>query len=433
MIKRVLLALFLLIVVAVAAFVFWAQQPEIAAIAPPAARSFDPAVVARGAQLAAIGNCNTCHTTEGGAPFAGGRALPTPFGTIYATNITPDPDTGIGRWSLAAFHRSLRAGVDRAGRHLYPAFPYDHFTKLDDDDIAALYAFLMTRDPVRAEAKHNDLPFPLDNRLVIAGWKLLFLRSGPYRNDPAHDEAWNRGAYLVTAVAHCGACHTPRNVLGAEQRSRYFGGGTAEGWHAPALNAASPAPVRWTADALFAYLRDGAHADHGAAAGPMAPVTHNLARAPEADVRAIADYVAAVDNRPAEDARKATEAVTRAAPDGEAAQMAAKADQVSAAIFTGACANCHADVRQGPSGAINLALTSSVNGPDPRNAIRVVLDGIHPPEGRRGPIMPSFAAALTDQQIAGLLAYVRARFSAQPAWSNLEEDVRRIRQGGEQG
>src|ERR1700754_3556783 len=180
----------------VAAFaVTW--RPAIAAIEPPAPASFDPALVKRGRELAAIGNCNDCHTVRGGKSFAGGLPVPTPFGTIYSSNITPDAETGIGRWSEQALRRAMRSGFNRDGQHLYPTFPYDHFTNVSDEDDAALYAFLMTRPAVHAPARENQLPFPLDHRVVVAGWKLLFLRRGSYQPDPSQGAEWNRGAYLV--------------------------------------------------------------------------------------------------------------------------------------------------------------------------------------------------------------------------------------------
>ncbi len=183
--------------------------------------------------------------------FAGGLPVPTPFGTVFSSNITPDPETGIGRWPEAAFRRAMRSGVDREGRHLYPTFPYDHFTNVSDDDDRALYAFLMTREPVRAPARSNQLSFPFDHRVVIAGWKLLFLRAGAYKPDTTKSAEWNRGAYLVEGLAHCGACHTPRNALGAEQTTASFAGGDVDNWKAYAINAQSPAPVPWDADALY--------------------------------------------------------------------------------------------------------------------------------------------------------------------------------------
>src|SRR5258707_363623 len=185
---------------AVAAFAI-AWRPAIAAIDPPAPQSFDPALVKRGRDLAAIGNCNDCHTVRGGRDFAGGLPVPTPFGTIYSSNITPDAETGMGRWSETAFRRAIRSGVNRDGQHLYPTFPYDHFTNVTDEDDQALYAYLMTRLPVHAAARENQLPFPLNQRTVIAGWKLLFLRPGSYRPDPSQSAEYNRGAYLVAGLA----------------------------------------------------------------------------------------------------------------------------------------------------------------------------------------------------------------------------------------
>src|ERR1700751_3611383 len=207
----------------VAAFAV-AWRPAIPAIEPPAPQSVASNLVKRGRDLAAIGNCNDCHTVRGGKAFAGGLGIPTPFGAIYSTNITPDPETGIGRWSEAAFRRAMRQGVARDGAYLYPAFPYDHFTLVSDDDAKALYAFLMTREPVRATAPANQLPFPLNVRLVMSGWNRLFLKPGPYQPDPARDDAYNRGAYLAEGLGHCGSCHTPRNVLGAEKTSEKFSG-----------------------------------------------------------------------------------------------------------------------------------------------------------------------------------------------------------------
>ena len=220
-----------------------AWRPAIAAIDPPAPQSFAPDLIKRGRELAAIGNCNDCHTVRGGKNFAGGLPVPTPFGTIFSSNITPDAETGIGRWSEAAFRRAMRSGVNREGQHLYPTFPYDHFTNVSDEDDRALYAFLMTRQPVRAAARENQLSFPFNQRIAIAGWKLLFLRHDTYQPDSKQSAEWNRGAYLVEGLAHCGACHTPRNALGAERTRAAFAGGDVDDWHAYAINGQSPAPV----------------------------------------------------------------------------------------------------------------------------------------------------------------------------------------------
>ena len=278
-----------------------AWRPAIQAIEPPALQSFDANLVKRGRDLAAVGNCNDCHTVRGGKAFAGGLAVPTPFGAIYSSNITPDPETGIGRWSEAAFRRAMRSGVDRAGHHLYPTFPYDHFTNVTDEDDHALYAFLMTRKAVHAPARANELSFPFNQRFIVAGWKLLFLRHEAFQPDSAQSAEWNRGAYLVEGLAHCGACHTPRNALGAERLSASFSGGDVDNWHAYAINARSLSPLPWNTEALFHYLRQGWDKDHGVARGPMAEVVSNLSSVQESDVHAIAVYMTSVFGPPSQD------------------------------------------------------------------------------------------------------------------------------------
>jgi len=400
-------------------------RPELSAIAPPEPHSFDAALVKRGRALAAIGNCATCHTVRGGRDFAGGLPVPTPFGTIFSSNITPDAETGIGRWPEAAFTRAMRSGVDRQGRHLYPTFPYDHFTHVTDEDDRALYAYLMTRPPVHAAARANLLPFPLDQRVVVAGWKLLFLRRGRYQPDPAQSAAWNRGAYLVEGLAHCGACHTPRNALGAERASARFAGGDADHWDAYAINAQSPAPVPWDAEALFGYLRAGWQADHGAARGPMAEVVSNLSDVPDSDVRAIATYMAEVFGAPTPERQRRADDVL--AQLKSPTVPAADTNTSGAAIYAAACATCHMTKRSLPYGGVDLHLSTAISAADPRNAANIILSGIRPVEGERSPIMPGFAASMTDAQLAALLGYLRAGFSDGPAWSGVAETVVKAR------
>jgi mono/diheme cytochrome c family protein len=411
----------ILIAGAVAGFAV-AWRPAIAAIEPPAASSFDAALVKRGRELAAIGNCNDCHTVRGGQAFAGGLPVPTPFGTIYSSNITPDADTGIGRWSEAAFRRAMRSGIDREGQHLYPTFPYDHFTNVSDEDNQAIYAFLMTRQPVRAPDRANQLSFPLDQRVVIAGWKLLFLRSGTYQPDPSKSAEYNRGAYLVEGLAHCGACHTPRNALGAERASAQFAGGDVDNWSAYAINGQSPSPVPWNAEALFTYLRQGWQADHGVARGPMAEVVSNLSSVNESDVHAIATYMAAgVFGAPGPDRQRRGEEVLAQANKSE--DKSSQGNAAGAAIYAAACAGCHETGRPLPYGGVNLALSTALSNPDPRNVANIVLSGVRPVEGERSPIMPGFATSMTDAQIAALLNYLRAKFSNQPAWTGVEKTI----------
>jgi mono/diheme cytochrome c family protein len=405
-------ALLVLLVAAVA--LVW--HPALAPAEVPERASFAPAMLQRGKQLAAIGYCSSCHTAAGGQPYAGGRGLETPFGTIYGTNITPDPETGIGQWSLAAFTRAMREGIDRQGHQLYPAFPYSHFTKLTDDDIAALYAFLMTRPPISAVPPPNALRFPYGIRPLIAGWNLLFLRQGPDQPDASKTEPWAHGAYLAEALAHCGACHSPRNALGAEQAGHAYEGGEAEDWWAPPLGASSPAPAAWTEEGLYNYLRSW-DVDHAGAAGPMAPVVASLARVSEAEVRALAAYVAAMMPKPRPDQAARVQALIDRAEQDPARRMP------GAAIYAGACAVCHDSGGQVPYTLRSLALHTSVQAPNPDDIVRAVVGGIKQPDERPGGFMPPFAGTLDDRQIADVVAYVRARFSDKPAWTGIDDQV----------
>ena len=405
----------LLIIAGCAFALIW--QPTLAAVTPPARQSFQPELIRRGRDLAAIGNCSTCHTVPGANDFAGGLPVPTPFGTIFSTNITPDPDTGIGRWSEAAFRRAMHQGVDRDGRHLYPTFPYDHFTGISDEDDGALYAFLMTREPVHAAARPNVVSFPFDQRWLIAGWKLLFLHPGTYRPVPGKSVEWNRGAYLVEGLAHCGACHTPRNALGAERTDAAFAGADVDNWQAYAINTRSPAPVHWDREALTAYLRQGWHPDHGSARGPMAEVVSNLSSVPASDVAAIAAYMADVFGM---------------VPDQKKPQPVKEVVSTShdpgAAIYAAACATCHESTRPLPYGGVDLARSTAVSASDPRNLANIVLAGVQPVIGERSPIMPGFSNSMDDGQIAALLTYLRARFGRAPAWTKVDEIVKQARQ-----
>ena len=235
-IRRILLGAIAVIVLLVLGGSALIWRPAIVPIAASERPSVDAQTYRRGAELAAIGDCRVCHVGDSGKPYAGGRSIPTPFGTIFASNITPDMGTGIGGWSEAAFQRAMREGVDREGRQLYPAFPYDHFTKTTNDDIHAFYAFLMSQPPVRNAIPANELTFPLNFRPMIAGWKIMFFRDALLQKDDSKSEEWNRGRYLVEGLGHCGSCHTPRNILGAEKQSSAYAGGVAEGWDAPPLN-----------------------------------------------------------------------------------------------------------------------------------------------------------------------------------------------------
>ncbi|HDR9505737.1 cytochrome C [Burkholderia cepacia] len=402
----------------------------IAPVAPGGADGamWSAAMLERGRQVAIAGDCAVCHTAPGGATNAGGLALDTPFGTIYTTNLTPDPETGIGTWSYPAFARAMREGISRDGTHLYPAFPYTAFAKLSEPDLLALYAYLMSQPPVKHMPPKTKLPFPLDQRRLVAGWNWLFHDARPFAPDPARSAMWNRGKYLVDGAGHCGACHTPRNALGAEKGGfAYLSGGEAEGWVAPPLVASPAAPVPWTEGALFDYLRTGFSAQHGVAAGPMAPVVAGLASLPEPDVRAIAHYLASLS--PPVDAAVAADAASRQARGAET--VATLGLENGRRAFDAACAVCHAE-----SGGVGhfgvrplMGLNTSVSQAAPDNLLRVLHHGIDQPATDRLGYMPGFGDAFDDRQMAELAAYIRARYApGQPAWRNLAEASARIRQ-----
>jgi nicotinate dehydrogenase subunit B len=400
---------------------------SIAPIARPDASVFSATTIERGRQLAALGDCATCHTMANGRLNAGGRPIETPFGVIYSTNITPDVKTGIGNWSYPAFERAMREGIHRDGRHLYPAFPYTHFACASDADLQALYAYLMAQAPVVSDNRAHALTFPFNWRPLLAGWNTLFHRAGTFTPDPSRSAAWNRGAYLVEGLGHCGACHSPRNALGAEKADAYLAGGFAEGWEAPPLTSLSHAPIPWTEDELFAYLRTGFSRFHGVAAGPMTPVVQDLKVLPDDDIRAMAVYLASFNE-------------AKGKPDQDA--LATKLESVTATriaatspfgqrLYEGACAVCHAV--GGPplfGSRPSLALNSNVHARSPDNLIQVVLHGIANPVSSDLGYMPAFADHLSDDQLAELVRYLRQQFAPEkPAWTGVEDAIMRIRQG----
>jgi mono/diheme cytochrome c family protein len=420
--RALVLLLFVLCGLALAFALMW--KP---AIAPVSAQPrFDAALVQQGARLAALGNCAACHTVDPARPHAGGLAMETPFGTVHSTNITPDRRTGIGAWSEAAFTRALREGVARDGSLLYPAFPYDHYTRLTQDDVHALYAYVMTRTPIAAPARANAMTFPFGFRPLVAFWNLLYLERAPWQPDPAQSPQWNRGAYVADALAHCSACHSPRTRLGGEDPRRFLDGGAADGWYAPALNRHSPSPLPWTREQLAAYLRTGIAADHAIAGGPMQQVVAGLSRADPADVEALAGWLhASLAQAPAAPKGNASLAGALPAPAADApAQL-----RLGHALYASACARCHEAGRTPTSGtALPLQQAIALYDPDPRSLLRIVRDGIQPPNGVAGRWMPGFAAILDDTQTTALAAYLRHYGAGQPAWDNLDASVRKASQ-----
>ena len=427
MLKRIAIGVVGVGVVSLLGFLALAWRPALTAIDPPAKSSFPIELVAKGEVLAGAGYCAVCHTRPGGQLLAGGYGLQTPFGTIYSTNITPEPETGIGRWSLEAFTRAMHEGVSRDGSHLFPAFPYDHFTKVSDDDVKALYAYLMTRPPVTAAAPANTIPFPLNIRALQEGWKILFFRSDRYQPDTTRSAEWNRGAYLAEGLSHCGGCHTPRNLFGAEKINDAYAGSSIEDWIAPALTDANPSPVPWTEGELFSYLRSGVTPLHGVSAGPMSPVVHTgLSAVPDADIDAQAVYFADVDHA-ASRMVTAEAAVTKALKTSHLG--GGQEYDPDARLYAAACGACHYNA--GPTALAarpELALNSALVLPEPTNFIHVVLDGIGVREGGPGLVMPGYAAALSDADIARLAAYLRRTRTDKPPWTDIEKKIAAIRQ-----
>lgn len=401
-------------------------RTAIAPIERPDPTTYSAATIEKGRGLAALGACTVCHTAKGGALYAGGLALATPFGTMITSNITPDPETGIGNWSYPAFERAMREGIHRDGRHLYPAFPYPNFALASEADLQALYAFLMAQPAVKQTNKPSRLVFPFNIRPLLSAWNFLFNRSGQATNqatrDPARSAQWNRGRYLVDGLGHCGACHSPRNLLGAERAgAAYLAGGTAEGWDAPALTKISTGPIPWSEDDFYVYLRTGTSAHHGAASGPMAPIIGELKQLPDDDIRAMAVYLGSLN-----EALPTDEATQRADAIVAATSRLTDSGSSAARLYQGACAVCHDTgvaaplVNRGPA----LGLSSKLHADSPTNLLRLLLDGGGYPTGS----MPGFAAALDDHQIVDLARYLRARFaSGKPEWTEIDTTLARLR------
>lgn len=400
-----------------AALYRWAAPAPIAPLAslPPAPSA---ARLAAGARIVALGDCMVCHTANDGAAYAGGLGLKTPFGTIYSTNITPDPETGIGSWSLQAFARALREGASRDGHLLYPAFPYIHYTRMTDEDIALAYGYLMTRTPVKVTQPENDLPLPLKMRPMLAFWNALYLRPGPTAPKPltrpgsetGAAATIERGRYLVDTLGHCASCHSGLNLIGGE-RQPPFQGGNIDGWDAPALTQLAHGANPWTRDELAEYLRSGLSLAHGAAKGPMRPVTERLAGVPREDVVAMASYLMSI----------------QAPPRPAAAAPATQVHAEGARLFAAACAGCHAPAApmMALSGRPPLSRSSALASSNATNFVQTVLGGIAWERGSQV-YMPPFADILNDQQIAALAGYVR-QGAGQQAWTDVPKTSATLR------
>jgi len=419
--------IFGVLILGIIAYSIYAYKPSIEPIAPNSLPDYDPAVIERGRLMVAAGYCAVCHTEKGGAPYAGNYAMETDFGTIYSTNITPDREQGIGSWSEAAFIRAMREGVDREGRHLFPAFPYNHFAKMSEQDIVATYAFIMTQvKPAQVTQRNNELPFPLNLRYLQAGWKLISVDLKPYQPHSEKSDMWNRGAYLVEGIAHCGACHTPRNVIGAERNSEKFEGAIIDDWIAPALSANNESSLAWSAAEFSQYLKTGATVQHGVAIGPMAPVVHaGLRELPDSDLTAIGIYLADLAGNV--DTEATSTAIIAASLDQGKPNQTYRWD-AGERLYATACASCHYNVEQIALGRPDLGVNSATNLNQPDNLIHAILDGVDNESGISGVVMPSFRDALNDQEIAQIAAYLRNSRTDHEPWTELQQRITDIRQ-----
>lgn len=356
--------------------------------------------VERGRYLAVVGDCEGCHTAPGGAPLAGGLALNTPFGTLYSTNITPDGDTGIGGWSRAQFRRALKEGKAAGGRNLYPAMPYTYYAHVTDADVDALYDYLRTVRPVHAENRANGLPFPLNIRFMMSFWNWLNFRKDPPVPHPANPTAeWSRGAYIVNGLGHCGACHTPKNLLGGDRWDKALQGGELDFWYAPNLVGGRRAGLSgWSEDEVVQYLKTGVNS-HAEAIGSMQDVIeHETSKMSDADLRAVAVYLRSLPQAPPPQAKASTRQAMRSGK----------------AIYLDQCAACHAPDGSGaPPVFPPLKDKPAIQQASAVNPIRAILAGgqeAATPANPTRPAMPAYAATLTDYEIASVASYVRNSF-----------------------
>lgn len=362
----------------------------------------DPAVLARGRYLARVGDCQACHTQPGHPAFAGGRAIPTPFGVFYTPNITPDPVTGLGNWTADEFYRAMHDGIGRNGEYLYPAFPFPAYTKLRREDVDAIWAYLRSIEPVQRADRPHQLRWPYSMRSSLGVWRSLFFTAGAYTANDERSPVWNRGAYLVTGLAHCGACHTPRNRFGALIRSRSLAGGTVpvEDWQAPNITQNTTVGIgHWSDQALRDYLATG-HSSKGDALGPMRDVVQSsLQHLKEADLDAVITYLRSV---PAQGPEQPASPPQQASSSGEVP---------GEALYRKHCASCHGDEGRAKHQFYpDLRGNSVVESRDPTNLILIVLRGGFQASTEANPFpysMPPFGFHLHDDQIALIANYIR--------------------------
>ncbi|MCC8392890.1 cytochrome c [Paraburkholderia sp. MMS20-SJTR3] len=389
---------------------------QTAAAPRPAAPKPGDDAVARGMYLARLGDCIACHTAEGGKPFAGGLPLQTPFGKLISSNITPDKETGIGEWTDEEFIRAVRQGRGRHGEFLYPAMPYTAYVRIKDQDIRDIKAYLDTVPAVHNPVVSNQLPFPFNIRWLIFGWNLLFFDNTPFRHDDTQSVEWNRGAYLVQGLGHCGACHTAKNFLGGDRAP--LQGGLLQGWFAPEITSNTYTGLgNWTPEEIVQYLQTGGNA-RSVASGPMAEaVTNSLQYATTQDLHGMAVYLKSFpgsDNRPP------------APLDASNPVMAAGHE-----LFIANCIACHRSSGTGVSGMVSsLSSNSGIQAPVTTNLLRTILVGSRGAVTHSNPTgaaMPNFSWKLSDAEVAAVGTYVRNSMGNAAAAVSAD-DVKRARE-----
>jgi mono/diheme cytochrome c family protein len=404
------------------------------------------AAIERGRYLATAADCGACHTAPRGKPFAGGLPIGTPLGTIYSTNITPSANFGIGRYTEEEFSRALRRGIRRDGAHLYPAMPYTSYARFTDEDIHALYLyFTRAVEPVDVRPPETELPFPMNIRLSMMGWNLLFLDTQVFAPDPKQSAQWNRGVYLVEGAAHCGTCHTPRGFLMQEETGRALSGAQVGPWYAPNITSDSAGGIgSWSKEEIVAYLRSGHLSGKAQAAGSMGEaIEYSFQHLSADDLDAIATYIKTVPpiGDPAAGASRFTagkmssELVILRGRDGIKSDNGAAPS--GAELFQGNCASCHAPEGQGSRDGYYPSLfhNSATGAKNPNNLIAAVLYGVNRTVAGKQAFMPGFggqpsdANQLSDRDIAALGTYVLAHYGAGDTTIS-EQEVNEVRHGG---
>jgi mono/diheme cytochrome c family protein len=365
-------------------------------------------IISRGEYLARAGDCIACHTTPNGAEFAGGRAMATPFGNLYVPNITPDDDTGIGRWNADDFYRMMHTGVSRDGTLLYPAMPFASYTQVTRADSDAIFAYLMSVAPVKQKNREHDLRFPFNKRELLIGWRTLYFKEGEFKPDPGQSVEWNRGAYLVRGLGHCAMCHTAVNALGGSSESKAFEGGMIpnQNWYAPSLTSNREAGLgEWKLQDIADLLQVGI-SHRGTVYGPMAEVVYNsLQYLTDDDAKAMAVYLKALPQKD-----------SAAPPTDQARLVSPEVMEAGRKVYAGQCAVCHGAEGKGqPPSYPPLAGNQSITMASPVNSIRMVLNGGYSPGTRKNPRpygMPPFSHILNDSEAAAAVTYIRV------AWGN---------------